>query len=166
MDNLNSILIEGNLCKDPLTVDYSGGKMCKFVIGVNRYFLNKNKEFIQESSFFNIITWGSTANVCSKYLKKGRGVRVLGRLKQERWQTEGNEIRERIVIVAEHVEFQPERKEDKNDPEHASNIEQMAPPSATAKVEEQAVIETEIADVRNMEVAEAMAEGTIDAAPF
>ena len=46
-------------------------------------------------------------------LTKGRGVRVVGRLKQDRWQQNG-QSRSRIVIVAEHVEFKskPNMKED------------------------------------------------------
>lgn len=114
MNNLNSVLLEGNLTRDPEPFVFTEGNgtcMTRFSIGVNRYYLNRNKEFVQEASFFTIITWGKTAENCAKYLKKGRGVRVLGRLRQERWSVKEGETRERIVIVAEHVEFQAEKKD-------------------------------------------------------
>ena len=41
-------------------------------------------------------------------MRKGRGVRVVGRLKQDRWQGEDEKMRERYVVVAEHVEFHPD----------------------------------------------------------
>lgn len=56
----------------------------------------------------NIDTWGALAESCGKYLRKGRGVRVVGRLKQDRWQGEDEKMRERYVVVAEHVEFHPD----------------------------------------------------------
>lgn len=118
MNNLNSVLIEGNLTRDPEVFELaSDSRMTRFAIGVNRHYLSKEKEFITESSFFTVITWGRTADNCAKYLRKGRGVRVLGRLRQERWVGKDNEPRERIVIVADHVEFQPERNKNgkKND---------------------------------------------------
>jgi single-strand DNA-binding protein len=51
-------------------------------------------------------SWGTLAENCSKYLHKGRGVRVVGRLRQDRWQDDQENTRERYIIVAEHVEFQ------------------------------------------------------------
>jgi single-strand DNA-binding protein len=40
-------------------------------------------------------------------LKKGRGVRVVGRLKQDRWTSPKGQPRSKVSIVAEHVEFKP-----------------------------------------------------------
>ena len=48
--------------------------------------------------------------MCGEYLKKGRGVRVVGRLKQDRWTDADGKGRSRIFIVAEHVEFKPQLK--------------------------------------------------------
>lgn len=110
MNNLNSVLIEGNLVKDPERFDFNNGIMAKFGIGVNRYYRNAAKEPVKETSFITIQTWGALAEGCCRYLKKGRGVRVVGRLKQEKW-NDGKISRDRHVIVAEHVEFKPEQKD-------------------------------------------------------
>lgn len=113
MNNLNSVLVEGNLTHDPEVVTLKDGTMLtRFSIGVNRSFMNNQKQYISEVSFFVVVTWGKTAENCAKFLTKGRGIRVLGRLRQEKWKTESDENRERVVIVAEHVEFQPDKKSD------------------------------------------------------
>jgi single-strand DNA-binding protein len=50
--------------------------------------------------------------VCGEYLKKGRGVRVVGRLKQDRWTDPDGKPHSRVEIIAEHVEFKPQKKTD------------------------------------------------------
>jgi len=111
MNNLNSIIIEGNLTADPdLKVINSGTAVGNFTIGTNRYYKDSTGERREEASFFNIEVWGRLAETCEEYLKKGRGVRVVGRLKQDRWTNEDGEKRNRIKIVGEHVEFKPQKK--------------------------------------------------------
>ena len=110
MNNLNSVLIEGNLTREPeLNYTSSSVPVCKFPIAVNRKY-KVNNQMQDEVSYFDIETWNKTAESCSQHLNKGRGIRVVGRLKQERWQQNGQN-RTRIVIIAEHVEFKPQFQE-------------------------------------------------------
>jgi len=39
-------------------------------------------------------------------------VRVVGRLKQDRWMSPEGQARSKVQIVAEHVEFKPQQKKD------------------------------------------------------
>jgi single-strand DNA-binding protein len=64
----------------------------------------------KEVSFFDVESWGKLAENVNSLGRKGRGVRVVGRLKQERWQNSEGRAMARVVIVAEHVEFRPELK--------------------------------------------------------
>ncbi len=105
MTNLNSVLVEGNLTHDPESITTaSGSLLCKFTLATNRYY-KVNQVPQEEVNFFQIEIWGDRASACMNYLKKGREVRVIGRLKQERWEAGDGTKRERVVIVAEHVEF-------------------------------------------------------------
>jgi single-strand DNA-binding protein len=45
------------------------------------------------------------AESCQKNCEKGRGIRVVGRLKQSRWTNSEGKTASRISIIAEHVEF-------------------------------------------------------------
>jgi len=79
----------------------------------NRYFKqDSNSGYEKEVSFFDVETWSKLAQACYDRGKKGRGVRVVGRLKQSRWNDTEGKTRYRISIVAEHVEFRPEFKKD------------------------------------------------------
>ena len=107
MNNLNSILIEGNLVRDPvLRSTPNGTPVCLFSVSTNRFF-KQNDELQKEVSYFDIESWAATAQTCGSTLTKGRGVRVVGRLKQDRWNDENGAPKSRIKIVAEHVEFKP-----------------------------------------------------------
>ncbi|HVO38186.1 MAG TPA: single-stranded DNA-binding protein [Spirochaetia bacterium] len=108
MNNLNSILIEGNLVRDPeLSYTPKGTAVCKFSVACNRYY-KQDQETQKEVSYFDVSTWTRLAEVCGEYLKKGRGVRVVGRLKQDRWSDAEGKAHSRVEIVAEHVEFKPQ----------------------------------------------------------
>ena len=113
MNNLNSILIDGNLVKDPvLRSNAKGTQIGSMRLASNRYF-KQDTGFEKEVSYFDVETWGKLAEVCSIRGKKGRGVRVVGRLKQSRWNGSDGKTASRIYIVAEHVEFHPESKKEK-----------------------------------------------------
>lgn len=117
MNQLNSILIEGNLTRDPqLKETPRGTQLCTFGLASNRY-MRKGEEYEKETSFFDIETWSGLAQTCGDKLRKGRGVRVVGRLKQDRWTGTDGKPRSAIKIVAEHVEFKPELKEKVDEPE-------------------------------------------------
>lgn len=116
MNNLNSILLEGNLVADPeLRYTPKGAPVCSFSVACNRYF-KQEEELQQEVSYFDITTWNRLAEVCNEYLSKGRGVRIVGRLKQDRWEDAEGKTRSKVHIVAEHVEFKPKFKTEEAEP--------------------------------------------------
>ena len=110
MHNLNSLIIEGNVVRDPVIKATSKGtQLCLFSIASNRFFRQDEKNS-QETSFFDVETWSSLAELCGENCKKGRGVRVVGRLKQDRWiGTDGKQY-SKVKVVAEHIEFKPQFK--------------------------------------------------------
>ena len=130
MNNLNSILIEGNLTKDPeLTYTPKGAAVCRFSVACNRAYKQED-QLQKEVSFFDVSAWLRLAEVCGEYLKKGRGVRVVGRLKQDRWTDPEGRPRSRVLIVAEHVEFKPQLHKDGEEKEEGAPAEEAAEPDA------------------------------------
>lgn len=109
MNNLNSILIEGDTQQDPeLKKTPQGIDICTFTIGVHRYDRDHGKTG-HEVSYLEIEAWGKLA-LCAGRLKKGRGVRIVGRIKQYRWKDALGNENTKIRIVAEHIEIKPEYK--------------------------------------------------------
>jgi single-strand DNA-binding protein len=109
MSNFNSVILEGNLVKDPeLRYTAGGTAICTFPIGVNRSF-KKGDEWQDEASFFDVQTWGKMAERATNTTFKGKKVVVTGYLKQERWETDGHK-RSKVVVVAREV-FPVERSD-------------------------------------------------------
>jgi single-strand DNA-binding protein len=107
MNNLNSIVLEGELIKNPdCQTDKNGNPLCRFTLASSRFFKIENG-IEKETGYFNIETSGKLALQCKQHGRQGRGMQVVGRLKQERSQNAEEKPLARIVIVAEHVEFQP-----------------------------------------------------------
>ena len=138
MNNLNSILLEGNLVRDPeISYTPKGTPVCNFSIACNRYF-KQGEELEQEVSYFDVTVWNRLAEVCKEYLAKGRGVRVVGRLKQDRWEDPEGKTRSKVHIVAEHVEFKPQlKKQDGEDGEEKVEAASAVEPAADSQVQEE-----------------------------
>jgi single-strand DNA-binding protein len=110
VNNLNSILIEGDLTCDPGGFEGSPARTV-FTIGCKRSSHGPEGDILIKIIYVKVKTEGRTAENCKEYLKKGRGVRVVGTL-------EGVEIGlvedEELVLPCmkgEHVEFKPQVKE-------------------------------------------------------
>ena len=104
--SLNSVNIMGNLTKDPeLKYTQSGKSVCSLSIASNRIY-TKNNEKVSEVSYFDVEVWGAIAENCAKYLSKGRGIIVEGRLKQDRWEKDGK-TQSKVRIVANSIHFLP-----------------------------------------------------------
>ena len=115
MNSLNSILLEGNLTRAPeVKQTPKGSYCCTFSVASNRFY-RMGESMQKEVSFFEIESWNSLAERCSQELAKGRGVRVVGRLKQDRWVDTDGQNRAKVKIVAEHVEFKPVFTRDKDE---------------------------------------------------
>jgi single-strand DNA-binding protein len=105
MQNLNSVVITGNLTRDPDLRSTGGGtKVCNLRVAVNSRRKNGNDKYVDKPNYFNITVWGRQGESCAEYLAKGRPIAVEGRL-DHRERGEGDERREYVSIVAETVQF-------------------------------------------------------------
>ena len=140
MNNLNTVLIEGTLTRDPTDERNAEFTRCRLAIANNRYFLDASGNWKPDSSYFYVYVYGPVAESCLRILKKGRGVRVVGRLKQQSWRGYDG-WQERVYIIAEHIEFQPERAKDKQPevtPEKKSFPNTKTDAATLREIEEQA----------------------------
>ena len=109
MNNINCLIVEGNITRNPeYKTTPHGYPVCKMPIAVNHYYKKSNSdEFVDEVSYFDVETFGKLAEICAKFSQKGRGVSVIGRIKQNRWKTDDGKNASRVTIIAEKVEFKP-----------------------------------------------------------
>jgi single-strand DNA-binding protein len=123
MNNLNSVLIEGTLTEDPISKPTSKG-VARSILSVvsTRYYKTENG-IEQEDNNINVESFGKLAESIQETGKEGRGLRVVGRLKECRWIDADGNNRTKIVIIAEHVEWKPEFAKTKTSVTHEAQPE-------------------------------------------
>ncbi len=131
--SLNSVNIMGNLTRDPeMKYIPSGKAVCSLSIANNRVY-TKNGEKVTEVSYFDVEVWGLAAENCSKYLVKGSGIIVEGRLRQDRWEKDGK-TQSRVRITANAVHFLPKKQSNTAGPEPVTSPNDRQAEAQTAAV--------------------------------
>jgi len=105
--NINRVIITGNLTADPeLRSLPSGTSVCKLRVAVNtRRKDGASGEWVDKPNYFDVTVWGAQGENCAKYLTKGRGVALDGRLEWREWDTPEGQKRQAIDIIADTVQF-------------------------------------------------------------
>jgi single-strand DNA-binding protein len=96
---MNVVALVGNLASDVDVRDLGDEKqVATFLLAVNR-------PTRDEADFFRVTAWNKQAELCGRYLAKGRRVGVEGRLKSDEWQDNDGKKRRSTEVVANRVEF-------------------------------------------------------------
>lgn len=112
MANLNKVLLLGNLTRDP-EVRYTpkGTAVGDLGLAVNRRVADGNGNWTDEVTFVDVTVWGSNAENAQKFLTKGRGVFIEGRLQMDTWEDkQSGQKRSKLKVVAETLQFLPDGK--------------------------------------------------------
>ena len=103
--NLNRVVITGNLTRDPESRTLpSGTSVCELRVACNGRRRTADGQWEDDPNYFNVSVWGPQGENCQRYLSKGRGVAIDGRLRWREWETDGQK-RQAVDIVAETVQF-------------------------------------------------------------
>ncbi len=104
---LNKAMIYGNLTRDPeMKALPSGMNVTSFSLATNRVYNDRDGKRQEQVEYHNIVVFGKQADTAAKYLKKGSGAYVEGRLQTRSWDKDGQK-HYRTEIVADRVQFGP-----------------------------------------------------------
>lgn len=101
--SINRVFLSGNLTRDPdVMATNSGITVLTFGIAVNDRRKGDTGEWENYPNFFDCVVYGNRADALKSYLEKGSRVAVEGRLRQQRWEKDGQK-RSRIEVVVEEL---------------------------------------------------------------
>ena len=113
---LNKVMVIGHLGRDPeMRFTPSGRPVTTFSLATSRSWKTSDGERRSETEWFNIVAWGSLAEICNQYLKKGQQVYVEGRLQNRRWEDDEGNQRSTTEIVAREMIMLGGRRDQKED---------------------------------------------------
>ncbi|WP_320130397.1 single-stranded DNA-binding protein [uncultured Sphaerochaeta sp.] len=104
-NDLNVVALVGRLTRES-ELRYSSGGMaiCRFSIAVNRRKRTADNKWEDEANFFDCTMFGKSAESLNQYLEKGRQVSILGELRQNRWEQDG-QARTRVEIAVNSLQL-------------------------------------------------------------
>ena len=104
--NINRVILTGNLTRDPeLRALPSGTPVCGLRIACNGRRRTAEGQWEDVANYFDVSVFGQQGENCSKYLSKGRGVAIDGRLRWREWTDQEGHKRQSVDIIAETVQF-------------------------------------------------------------
>ena len=110
---MNKVILIGNLTRDPeLSQTNSGISVCRISIAVSRRYPNADGS--RETDFFNVTAWRTIAENCSKYLKKGSKVAVVGSIQNRSYEGQDGTKKFTTDIMADEIEFISTKNEGEN----------------------------------------------------
>ena len=78
---------------------------------MNRKVQDGNGSWKDETTFVDVTVWGASAENAQKYLTKGRGVFIEGRLQMDVWDDKATgQKRSKLKVVADNLQFLPDGK--------------------------------------------------------
>lgn len=112
MANLNKVMLIGNLTRDPeVRHTPKGSAVADLALAVNRRVQDGNGGWKDEVTFVDVTVWGNSAENAQKYLTKGRGVFIEGRLQMDVWDDKATgQKRSKLKVVADNLQFLPDGK--------------------------------------------------------
>ena len=99
------VTMTGNLTADPvLKSTKTGSSLLTVGIAVTRRWRDKQDNWEEQTSFFDLTAWGELADNAAASLSKGNKVVVVGRLEQQEW-TDKNDgsTKKKIVVIADDI---------------------------------------------------------------
>ncbi len=124
MTQMNQIILEGNVVRDcTIRQTPRGTRVCTVPLATNHRYKDYKGEYQTDVGFFDVEVWGEKfTNLIAKEATKGRGLRVVGRLKQNRWKGQDGKSTSKVFIVAEHIEFKFPSPAKKNDDDSKTDL--------------------------------------------
>jgi single-strand DNA-binding protein len=120
MPDINSVIIAGNLIKDPTfrKTIHSDVPVTNFTIASNRKFKDSSGQIKEDVCFIGVVAWYKLAESCYENLRKGSAILVEGELQSRSWKNEEGFTRSTIEIKARRIQFLNRREEEHSDTEH------------------------------------------------
>lgn len=104
--SVNKAILVGNLGKDPeLRYTPSGTAVCTFSLATTDRFKNKQGEQQERTEWHNIVVWAGLAEICGKYLTKGKQVYIEGRIQNRSYDDRDGNKRYISEIVANEMQM-------------------------------------------------------------
>ena len=106
MSGINKVIVIGRMGADPEVKTVSGGNtVARLSVATSENWKDREGQKQERTVWHRVVVWGKLAELCGKYLSKGRQVYVEGRLQTRSWEDQQGQKKYTTEIVANTVQF-------------------------------------------------------------
>jgi len=106
MPDINTIMVAGNLTKDPVLRRTSNGTpVANFFLASNRRFRDNSGQWREDVCYVGVVAWYKLAESCYEYLHKGSAVLVDGELQSRNLRSADGTSRNVVEVKARRIQF-------------------------------------------------------------
>ena len=106
MSGINKVILIGRLGADPeVKTVGSGQQVARLSVATSENWTDKEGQKQERTEWHRIVVWGKLAELCGRFLAKGRQVYVEGRLQTRSWEDQQGAKKYTTEIVANTVQF-------------------------------------------------------------
>lgn len=150
----NKIILMGNLARDPdIRHTPSKQKVARITVAVGRQWKNKTTGELQsQTDFIPVVAWAFLADVCDRYLRKGKPVLVEGRLQVREYEDPKTGGRKWATeVIAENLTMLPSgrRDDDSLNGPPPPNIQQSAASRPHGRTQDAAYGNSDVGSLRD-----------------
>ncbi|HVK74934.1 MAG TPA: single-stranded DNA-binding protein [Kofleriaceae bacterium] len=103
---VNKVILIGHLGADPdMRYTPSGNGVCELRVATSESWKDKNGQRQERTEWHRVVVWGKTAEICAKYLAKGRQVYIEGRIQTRSYDDKEGQKRYITEVIANDVQF-------------------------------------------------------------
>ncbi len=123
MPELNSVIVAGNLTKDPVFRETSNNTpVVNFHIAANRRYKDSSNQWQEDVCYVGVVAWNKLADSCRERLKKGSAVLIDGELQSRTFKTEDGKNRTIVEIKAKRIQFLNKLQKNGTDDEEKNEV--------------------------------------------
>lgn len=116
MRSVNKVILIGNVTRDPeIRHTQSGQTVCTFGLATNRDWITSDGRRKASSEYHELVAWAQLADICEKYVRKGKLLYIEGYLKTRSWDTPEGIRKFKTEIVIQDMIMLEKRKSESGD---------------------------------------------------
>ena len=102
---VNSVTLVGRVGKEVESQDLNNKTVAKFSLATTESYKDKSGEKVENTTWHNIVVWGSLADICVKYLQKGSLVYLEGKITNRSWDDKDGNKKYMTEIVCSEMKM-------------------------------------------------------------
>lgn len=131
--SVNKVILVGNLGKDPeLRYTPAGAAVANFSLATTERYKDRDGNRQEKTEWHNIVAWRQLAEICGKYLHKGKQIYVEGKIQTRSYDDRDGNKRYMTEIVMDQMQMLGSKNDAGNNSQYTPEAQAYRPQSSPA----------------------------------